>query len=114
MAITFVQAIGNSIDVSTYANIEEVRSTHVELDIGVDFDRQVFEGKVVHWMTILQENVTDVFMDAEGMTVSQVEFIGVHGGCQIWQDVDFNVTRPNDNLGYAVDVHLPYKVPKDS
>ena len=107
LTISIVQAIGNSKDPSTYANIDDVYATHIDFDFAVDFDRQVFDGKVTHQMTIVNPNTSSAFFDAEGLTVSNAEFITVHGGCQIWQDVDFNQTRPNDNLGDAVEVKLP-------
>lgn len=77
----FTQAIGNSIDVSSYANIDEVQANHLELDFSVNFDLKQFDGKATHTMQIMKENVTSVFFDAEGMTVSRAEFITVHGGC---------------------------------
>jgi len=107
----YAQAIGNTIDPSTYANIEDAKTTHVDLDIEVDFDSQVFIGKVVHTMKTEVPNVKSIFFDAEGLTVSQAEFITVHGGCQIWQNVAYVVSRPNDNLGDAIEVMLPHDAP---
>lgn len=83
-----------------------MRSTHVELDFAVDFDQEVFEGVVTHWMTVVNSNVSSVFMDAEGMSISKVEYMGP--STPAWTDIDFNVTRPNNNLGYAVEAHLPH------
>lgn len=65
-------------------------------------------------MTVLEEKLKSVFFDSQGIKVERAEFITVHGGCQIWQDVNFDVTRPNDNLGDAVEVHLPYDLPKST
>ena len=110
--VQLVSTIGNSLDVSTYANIEEVKAEHIELDFAVDFTRQVFTGKVIHTMALLKDEVKSVYFDSQGIVVSKAEFITVHDGCQIWQDVVFNVTRPNDNLGDAIEVHLPYPLPK--
>lgn len=108
-----MNAIGNSIDPSSYANIDEAKASHIAFDFTVDFNSKSFVGKVTHTLTIVQENVKSVFFDAQGVDVERTEFITVHGGCQIWQDVNFNLSRPNDNLGDALEVHLPYDLPKD-
>jgi len=100
--------IGTSRDASTYANIDEARTTHAHFELGVDFENQAFEGFVEHHMTALAENVTSVFFDAEGMDISRVEYIWAHGVCLSWLEVDFMVTRPNDKLGDAVEVFLPH------
>lgn len=39
-------AMGNSIDNSTFSNIDQVHSTHLYLDIEVDFGQKVFMGSV--------------------------------------------------------------------
>ena len=110
---SFVSAIGNSIDPSTYANIQEAKTDHMNFNFEVDFDREAFVGKVTHTLSIIQDNVKSIFFDSQGIDVKRAEFITVHGGCQIWQDVEYNLTRPNDNLGDALEVHLPYDLPKD-
>jgi len=61
--------MGNSIDVSTYANIEEVYATNIDLDILVDFDRKVLDGNVEITFMQAEANVTSVFLDAEGLYV---------------------------------------------
>ena len=69
-------AMGNSRDVSTYANIEEVYATHVDMDFLVDFDRQVLDGYVVINFTTAVENVQSVFLDAEGLYITNVQYKG--------------------------------------
>jgi aminopeptidase N len=101
--------IGNARDPSTYGNIDEAYSTHIDLDFAVDFDREVFEGQVVHTMKMVEPHVTSVFFDAEGLNVSKAEFILNHGGSGEYQTVEFTVTRPNDKLGDAIEVTLPYE-----
>ena len=61
------------VDPSTYANTDYVRTTHLTLDFKVDFHNETFDGKVVHNMTFLKENVTEVIMDAQGMVVKNVQ-----------------------------------------
>lgn len=56
----------------------------MDLDFEVDFDKQILDGHVVHTMHIKEKEVSSVWFDAVGLVVSNAEFIGVHGGCQIW------------------------------
>jgi aminopeptidase N len=62
-----VQAIGNSKDSSTYSNIDEVITNHINLDFAVDFNTSTFDGQVILTMETIAENVTSVFLDSEGM-----------------------------------------------
>lgn len=103
-------AMGNSRDVSTYANIEEVFATHVDMDFLVDFDRQVLDGNVVITFKTAIENVTSVFLDAEGLYITRVEYMTMDEP-STWRTVNYFMTRPNGNLGDAVEVLMPAMLP---
>ena len=96
-------AMGNSRDTSTYANIDEVYATHMDLDFAVDFDNQLLKGHVIITFNTSAENVKSVWLDAEGMYVTNVEY----GLGNNFHPVAFFMTRPNNNLGNAVEVELP-------
>ena len=107
---TFISAascIGNSRDSSTYANIDEVVTEHINLDFEVDFNTKTFDGNVILTMNTVADNVGSVFLDAAGLDVHKVDFQVKHEGCSIWTTVNYTVTTPNVNLGQAVEVHLP-------
>lgn len=58
-------------DNHTYGNVSDVYSTHLHLDLQVDFDRHVLAGKVAH--DIVNENGVDqMVFDIHGETVSRV------------------------------------------
>ena len=59
-----VAAIGNKVDPSTYANIDEAATSHIDLNFAVDFDRQVFTGKVTHTMNLFKDKVKSVYFDS--------------------------------------------------
>lgn len=103
-------AMGNSRDVSTYANIEEVYATHVDMDFLVDFDRQVLDGNVVITFKTAIENVASVFLDAEGLYITRVEYMTMDEP-STWRTVNYFMTRPNGNLGDAVEVLMPAMLP---
>ena len=70
LLISSVSAIYNSQDSSTYSNIDEVVSSHLSLDIAVDFNRKVFEGVSIITMQTIKDNVSSVFVDSVGMSIS--------------------------------------------
>ena len=41
-------------DNSTYGNTEQIHTTHVHLNLQVDFDSRTLNGSAVHSMTVLQ------------------------------------------------------------
>ena len=96
-------SMGNSRDGSTYANIGEVYATNIDLDIQVNFTRKVLDGNVEITFNQVQENATSVWLDSEGMYIYNVEYgFGTH-----WRPANYFITRPNDNLGNAIEVLIP-------
>ena len=95
--------MGTVRDVSTYANIDEVNAMHMDLDILVDFERQVLDGNIMITFNQTVDNATSVFLDAEGMYVTNVEY----GFGSSFEPATFFITRPNDNLGNAIEVVIP-------
>ena len=85
----------NSYDPSSYANLDEVRTTHLNLSIAVEFDNRLFDGTVMHTMRAMQDNVSSVWLDSLGMDIHRVSFISCRCGCQNWTDVEFKVSQPN-------------------
>lgn len=110
-----VSAIGNSIDSSSYANIDDISTTHMELNFTVNFDEQFLAGYVINTMRVHKPYINSAFFDAEGMSVYKAEVKYVKAAeddiYKDWVDTQFNVTRPNNNLGNAIEVHLPERLP---
>ncbi len=65
--------MGNSIDSSSYGNIEEIRTEHLHLNLTVDFTTESFTGYAVHELQALKDGVQGVYFDVVGMTVSSVK-----------------------------------------
>lgn len=101
--LSIAHAIGTTKDNSTYANIDEVISTHLTLDFSVDFDMKHFSGFVVHKMKVLQDGVNTIFFDMTGLNVN---FITIRDSPQgYWYSVDsWNITSPKPAIGSALEV----------
>jgi hypothetical protein len=72
----------------------------VNLTIGVDFENQVFRSSILHYMEVLQDNVTYVVFDIQGVVVTSVR-IGYN------DYTDFHILTPNKNLGDELFFYLP-------
>ena len=72
--ISSSQSIGNSIDSSSYANIDEVFTEHIALDFEVDFVSKTFNGNVVLSMLTVTDEVSSVFLDSAGLDVHKVDY----------------------------------------
>jgi leukotriene-A4 hydrolase len=68
--------MGNSIDSSTYANIEEVRTEALDLQLKVNFADKTFEGFAEHDLEILVNGTQIVYFDVVGMDISSIEQYG--------------------------------------
>ena len=65
--------MGNDIDSSTYANIQEVRTQHLKLDLEVDFEKKQFRGYAMHSLEILKNNTDGIYFDIVGIDIHGVE-----------------------------------------
>ena len=105
--VSVISAIGNSIDSSTYANIQEVASNHLDLELNVDFNTTTITGSVTHNMTILAENVESIFFDSTSLNISKVLFVTD----DISTEMNYTLTTPNNKLGDALEVKLAETLP---
>lgn len=63
-----------TIDLSTQANIDQVKTTHVHLNWNVDFERQVLYGNVVLDLVTLVDNVNKVVLDTSYLDIKSVSY----------------------------------------
>ena len=60
------------VDKHSYANTNDIHTTHLHLDVAVDFDSKTLKGKVVHTVENLTGSDVMVF-DAHNLTIEKVE-----------------------------------------
>lgn len=61
-----------TIDLSSQANIEQVKTAHLHLNWNVDFDTQILHGNVVLDMITLVDNVNKVILDTSYLEIKSV------------------------------------------
>ena len=91
-------------DVHSYANSDEIRVTHVELDLEVRFDERRLRGSAMLSFDRLQEGADALILDTRDLTVSAVESWSPAGG---FDAATFSLAEADPVLGAALTVVLP-------
>jgi hypothetical protein len=74
ISFALASSMGNSIDSSTYGNIEDISTYHLEFAWDVSFDAKTLTGWATHHMRIHQKNVDAAFFDIDGITIESVQY----------------------------------------
>lgn len=85
-------------DPSSYANVDKISTTHIDLDWTVDFEAKVIRGAATLRCTVLAA-VGECVLDSRGLTVTDVEVDGVK--------TTWSVETGSDALGDPIVVALP-------
>jgi leukotriene-A4 hydrolase len=94
---------GNPTDPSTYANIDQVMSTHLRLIMNVRFEDKAIDGVAFHNMKALIDSPGYVLLDHIGMDIQKVAF---SWGYNHWELLQWDTSTPNPNIGSQLNVTL--------
>lgn len=83
-------------DVYTYANYGQVVTTHLYLDLNVDFDNKSLSGFAELSLKWLDTNSTEVVLDTRDLVINKI--LAQNSAGQ-WQQVSFNLAEHDDVLG---------------
>ncbi|CAG8448674.1 11273_t:CDS:10, partial [Scutellospora calospora] len=64
-------------DPNTFSNINEVKTTHLELNFNVDFESKIIEAVVSLKLITLTNDVNEVILDTNYLNIKSVSFSGV-------------------------------------
>ncbi|HEX7047740.1 MAG TPA: M1 family metallopeptidase [Gammaproteobacteria bacterium] len=90
-------------DLHSFANTDEVRVTHVALDLDVNFDEKILEGTATLDLKRVDEDAEKVVLDSRDLGFEKVEVM-VDGE---WQPAEWNLGEPVGALGQPVTIQLP-------
>ncbi|CAI2358893.1 unnamed protein product [Moneuplotes crassus] len=88
-----------NIDRDSFANVDEVITTHFELKLEIDFDHRVLRGLQQLQMTKLAPRVDQVYLDIRDLKVYEV--YGDHG-----EPLNYAIDNPNPMLGQRLAISL--------
>lgn len=86
-------------DYHSQSNPEQVKVTHIDLDLTVDFDHKVMSGYAELTFDKKDPEATSLIVDTRDLTINSVTANG--------QKIDFDLHDADDFLGAALEIPLP-------
>jgi leukotriene-A4 hydrolase len=106
-------AIDPNFDYHSYANVDQFRVTHLELDLRVDFEFQSITGRAALELKRLDPRATQLVLDTRDLMILDVtqkatDVLGATAKNQtIWVSRPFHLEKPDPILGTALVIELP-------
>jgi len=88
----------------SHANSAQFVTRHLELDLAVDFERQLLEGFVIHHMECLQPGAEEIVLDSRGLHIERVQ-LAAKGAAAI--ELPFQLGQEDPVRGAALRISLP-------
>ncbi len=101
------------LDYHSYANIDQFRVTHLELDLRVDLDLKSISGTVALDLKRLDPGATQLVLDTKDLMINDVsqkatDVLGATAKNQtLWVSRPFHLEKPDPILGSALVIDLP-------
>jgi leukotriene-A4 hydrolase len=105
--------IDPAFDYHSYANVDQFRTTHLDLDLRVDFTFKTITGAVTLELKRLDPRSTQLVLDTKGLMILDVtqkatDVLGATAKNQtIWVSRPFHLEKPDPILGSALVIDLP-------
>ncbi|RZF77551.1 aminopeptidase [Pseudoalteromonas sp. S4488] len=96
MAGACSQATADAISQHTYANLDDVTTTHLLLDLDVDFDDKQLEGFVEHTLDWHNATSKTLVLDTRDLDIDKVMYQDQKGS---WHKADFTLAARDDVKG---------------
>jgi len=103
----------SGLDYHSFANIDQFRVTHVDLDLRVDFHNKVLFGEAALQVKRLDPNATELVLDTQGLDIREVSerpssVIGALSKTETtWVSRPFHLDKANPILGSSLVIELP-------
>jgi leukotriene-A4 hydrolase len=100
-------------DYHSYANVDQFRVTHIDLDLRVELEVKLISGTVELELKRLDPRATQVVLDTKDLTVMDVtqkatDVLGATAKNQtLWISRPFHLEKPDPILGSALVIDLP-------
>ena len=91
------------VDYHSFANTDDYRVRHVDMDLTVDFSRKVLEGEVILHFDRLNDSNNPLILDTRDLVIESVRA----GQGDDLQDTTFTLVDSDDFLGEPLTIDLP-------
>ena len=96
-------AIVSGADYHSFANTDDYRTKHIDLDLAVDFERRVLIGEAQLHLERLNEDNNPLVLDTRGLAISSVR-AGQDGE---FSDAPFSIGEESAELGAPLTIGMP-------
>lgn len=93
----------SGIDYHSYANTDDYRTTHIDLDFTVDFERKVLLGEARLHLDRLNNKNNPLVLDTRGLRIDSVRA----GGDGKFVDAPFTIGEESSDLGAPLTIKMP-------
>jgi aminopeptidase N len=93
----------SGVDYHSFANTQDYRTTHIDLDFTVDFGREVLESEAHLHLERLNEANNPLVLDTRGLVIESVQA----GADNEFDEVPFSLGESSDDLGAPLTIEMP-------
>jgi aminopeptidase N len=90
-------------DQFSYANVEEVRTTHVDLNLTVDFETKTLDGAAILDLVRVKPDADTLILDTDDLAIKSVEA----RIAEQWSPAPFVLGTDDPKLGAPLQIALP-------
>ncbi|CAG8556383.1 3174_t:CDS:2 [Acaulospora colombiana] len=93
-------------DPSTFSNVTEVRTTHIDVNFNVNFETRIIDGNITLKLITLVDDVKKVILDTRYLNVRSASLSG--------EKLKYNVAPRNEKFGSALHIELGKSLPANT
>lgn len=89
---------------NTYSNVQQIRTTHIALDLAVDFKKSKLAGTVTLQLERIDPAASQVVLDTQDLDIAKAE---TSADGEVWLKAPFTLGQSDEVLGAPLSVALP-------